>query len=428
MSVFLSMGSNEGDRRRNLGSAIKHLKALDGLTVKKISPVYETPPLLPEKAPTAWLKPFLNLVVEAEAEEMLTPHQLLESTQRIEQSLGRKSERENWAPRPLDIDLLMFDEIELKDEQLQLPHPEVTHRSFVLDPLKDIAPILKWPGLNSTLQQLARSSSQHAPLWMAIINLTPDSFSDGGEHSDPKELASQLHSLYEDGAHIFDFGAESTRPNATLLESEEERSRLEPALHVYQENFARHWDRPLVSLDTRHVKTANWAQSQGPLDFVNDVSGLEDPEWLSFLKDSDCNYILMHSQSIPADPKVTLPSDQNPTEALKVWLENKLESFAKNDIPLSRVVFDPGIGFGKTAVQSLQLMKGLREFFQFELRTLVGHSRKSFMNNFTEKSFADRDAETVGVSLKLIEQGVDILRVHNVSEHHRSFLAWNHLR
>jgi dihydropteroate synthase len=147
---------------------------------------------------------------------------------------------------------------------------------------------------------------------------------------------------------------------------------------------------------------------------------------IALARESKVNMIAMHNMGIPADRSVTIPVEANPVEELKKWLTQKIERWGHEGLDLDKIIFDPGIGFGKTASQSVQLLKNLREFHAFGLRLLVGHSRKSFMSLFTDQKPAQRDAETLGVSLKLFESGVDIIRVHDVSTHLRAFRAWNH--
>ena len=154
------------------------------------------------------------------------------------------------------------------------------------------------------------------------------------------------------------------------------------------------------------------------VDIVNDVSGLSD-EMLRVLKDTKVEYILMHSMTVPVSRDKTLPINKNPVDEIKKWLQEKINILKEHNISLDRVIFDPGIGFGKTSDQSLSLLKRIEEFYCFPLRILVGHSRKSFMKLFSSDNPMDRDFESAGVSLSLVEKGVDILRVHEADFHAR---------
>ena len=386
-------------------------------SIEKISPVYETPALLPQEAlsqwdKSCWNKPFLNLVVQVEASE--DPLSLLSHLKAIEKKLGRKN-RQRWSPRTIDLDILLCENQKFSSPELEVPHPEMKQRAFVMDPLKDILP--------SFIPQ-ARKHKNHAPLWMAIINLTPDSFSDGGLFTE-KELFSKTLLHYEKiGVAILDFGAESTRPNARGLSSEEEWMRLKPFLERFFDLCGKKPLRPLVSVDTRHVKTAEMSLKMG-VDIINDVSGLKNTDMLSLLRDSKAAYVLTHSLDVPVNPKNTLVGD--PMPLLQRWLDEKLEIFDKNNISFDRIFFDPGIGFGKSSLQSLRILKNLKFFESCPVRLLVGHSRKSFMEGFSPQEAKSRDIETLGISMNLIHQGVDVLRVHHPTIHIRAFRGWSHV-
>ena len=128
---------------------------------------------------------------------------------------------------------------------------------------------------------------------------------------------------------------------------------------------------------------------------------------------------------VPADPNEILSGD--PIETLQIWLECHLNQFVKNNIDLRRIYFDPGIGFGKNSLQSLTLLKSIDAFFGFPVKILVGHSRKSFMKNFADKTAGQRDYETLGVSMSLIQKGVDVLRIHNPEIHIKAHRGWSHV-
>lgn len=408
MKVFLGIGSNLEPRKKNITKALKELSSICSL--EKISPVYETAALIPEKAPSSWNKPFLNLAAQVEFSGK--PLTLLNHLKAIEKKLGRK-EAEKWAPRSIDLDILLYGDKQISLPDLQVPHPEMEKRAFVLDPLKDILP---------SFIPKARRHKNHAPLWMAIVNLTPDSFSDGGVFSDEKIFSTTMLHYESLGVAIIDLGAESTRPGALSLTSEEEQNRLTPFLKQLYQLYRGKTLKPLVSIDTRHVKTAETGLKLGA-DILNDVSGLKDPEMLSLLKNSKTAYVLTHSLDVPVNPKNTLKEE--PIETLQNWLEEKLEILDKNHITWDRVFFDPGVGFGKDAFQSLKILKNLNTFQNCPVRILIGHSRKSFMKDFSPQEAKLRDPETLGISFGLIQKGGDVLRVHNPEIHIRAFRGWN---
>ena len=227
------------------------------------------------------------------------------------------------------------------------------------------------------------------------------------------------------GVSMIDLGAESTRPGATHISAEEEWIRLKPFLKKLQELYGTQNLKPLISVDTRHAKTAEACLKTG-IDILNDVSGLKNQDMLSLLKNSQVSYILTHSLDVPVNPKNILKG--NPLKALCHWLEEKLEILEKHHISKDRIFFDPGIGFGKNALQSLTILKSLSTFYSYPIRLLIGHSRKSFMNNFSSQEAEERDSETLGVSMNLIQQGVDVLRVHNPEIHIKAFRGWSHVK
>lgn len=414
-SVFLGLGSNLGDRRQHLERAVRALEEILPAKPLRVSPVYESPAMLPENAEPAWNRPFLNSVVEGECS--LEPAELLARLKAIESSLGRHA-RERWAPRPIDIDILLWDGVTVKSDALTIPHPSWRDRAFVLDPLKDLDP-------RPDLLALARAHPQHAPLWMAILNVTPDSFSDGGALSSTERLEARLSEI-EARVNILDVGAESTRPGAKLLEWREEWARLEPVLDRLRARYRGRALAPHVSVDTRHAEIASRALGLG-VTIVNDVSGLADAAMLDVLAGGDCDYVLMHSLSIPASGAVTMPRAGSTMENLRAWFAAKLAILEGRGIARSRVIIDPGIGFGKTSVQSLEIMRDLEALAPFGCRILVGHSRKSFIKDFSAVPADERDLESIGLSLSLVRKGVDILRVHDPIPHVRAFQAWNHL-
>jgi dihydropteroate synthase len=185
--------------------------------------------------------------------------------------------------------------------------------------------------------------------------------------------------------------------------------------------------RPRFSIDTYHPATARRALALG-VDMINDVGGLTSPAMLELAADSSQDWVAMHNLGVPADKAATLAVDQDPTSTVERWLEKRLEAWQRAGLESSRIVFDPGIGFGKNALQSLRLLRNLRRFHRYGLRLLVGHSRKSFMHHVAAAERRDRDLFTIGASLQLCTQGVDILRVHDVAAHVAAYRGWSHLQ
>ena len=183
--------------------------------------------------------------------------------------------------------------------------------------------------------------------------------------------------------------------------------------------------RPRFSLDTYHPATARRALALG-VDVINDVGGLTAPEMLELAATSNRDWIAMHNLGLPADRARTLPVDRDPVIEVGRWLEQRLDEWQRAGLDLGRILFDPGIGFGKNPLQSLRLLRGIERFERYGLRILVGHSRKSFMHGLAGDG-ADRDLFTIGASLKLCARSVEILRVHDVAAHAAAYRGWSHL-
>ena len=424
MTVFLGMGSNLGDRRAALRRALEAVGRA-GVAIGRVSPIVESPALLPLGAPPDWNRPFLNLVVEATAD--CAPETLLARLKRVEAELGR-GPHERWSPRPIDIDILLWDDLELASESLTIPHPGLLERNFVLTPLAALQADLKIPGGDGkTVLEHSRALGRSIPLWMGIVNLTPDSFSDGGELLEWAGVDARVDALCAAGAHILDFGAESTRPGARALDPGEELARLLPVLERVAAKYADEPLRPLISVDTRHAEVARRALALGA-DIVNDVSGLTTPEMIELAATREAQWVAMHHVSIPADPARTLPADGDAYHEVAAWLEAQIERWTRAGLDLANIVFDPGIGFGKNPLQSLQLLRDAHRFTHYPLRCLFGHSRKSFMHGFASSNRSERDLATVGASLSLCARGIDILRVHNVAAHSAAYRGWAHVQ
>jgi 2-amino-4-hydroxy-6-hydroxymethyldihydropteridine diphosphokinase/dihydropteroate synthase len=421
MAIFLGLGSNVGDRRAELGAAIAALER-NGVAIVRVSPIVESPALLPRGAPPEWNLPFLNLVLECRPD--VGREELLKRIKTIERERGRAVGGDRWAPRPIDIDILIWNDECRSDPALTVPHASIAARNFVLAPLLALEPSLVIPdGAGKTVLQHVRALPNHIPLWMGIVNLTPDSFSDGGELASWSSIEARLDRMWQAGAHIIDLGAESTRPGATSLTAAEEIERLAPVLERVVEKFRSQRLRPLISVDTYHAETARRALDDG-VDIINDVGGLTAPAMLELAATQGADWVAMHNVTLPADPCHTLPPDADVGVAVERWLEDRLAAWSRAGLSLDRILFDPGIGFGKNPLQSLALLRDIRRFHKYGLRCLVGHSRKSFMQSMGSRDTHERDLATVGASLQLCRQGVDVLRVHDVELHAAAYRGW----
>lgn len=241
---------------------------------------------------------------------------------------------------------------------------------------------------------------------VAILNFTPDSFSDGGRYSSVSAALAQIEQFIADGADIIDIGAESTRPGATPLSAEEEAQRLAPLFAELVVQGAQ------FSLDTRHAENAKRALDMG-FQWINDVSGFSDDAMIDAVRPYGCHVVMMHSLTVPADKHVTLPAETDVINMLLGWSQKQVARLEKKGIRRFRIIMDPGVGFGKTAAQSGQIIERIMDLKNAGLPLLVGHSRKSFLGE------GDRDRATLAVSRQLIGKDVAYLRVHDVAAHRR---------
>lgn len=430
--IILGLGSNLNDRLNNLRCALHAIQAIPGLTVQQVSPVYLSDALLPDNAPADWNMPYLNLALRCEAN--CSPQELLQHIKQIEKKIGREPQLMHWGPRVIDIDILVWDDQIIKNEMLSIPRDSLLERPFQLWPLADVAPNWIYPlagpmqgkiaaeiaeGLGSRFSGKAPLHTRQiyqridTPSLMGVINVTPDSFSDGGQFFNVDHAVQQALSLVYSGAEIIDIGAESTAPNAKPIGVETEWSRLSEVLRAIQAEKDRFLIPPKISVDTRNPSIAAKALSMG-VDWINDVTGLESPAMQAIASQSHVDCVVMHHLTIPPSSSHVIPRNQDPVKFIYEWGEKRLAELEKMGIARERLIFDPGIGFGKTPEQSLQLIKQIDVFKQLGVRVLVGPSRKSFLSLFTALGFAERDVETLAVSLYLTKQKVDYLRVHNV--------------
>jgi len=251
---------------------------------------------------------------------------------------------------------------------------------------------------------LSRLLAKRRTVVMGVVNVTPDSFSDGGRFLDPQAATVQARRLAAEGADILDIGAESTRPygGAVRVSAEEERARLQPVL---PEAVALGCP---VSVDTMKASIAAWAIDLGAA-IVNDVWGLQrDPDMARVVGERGVPVIIMHNRDA-ADPAIDIVADA------MSFFERSLEIAARAGIVRERIVLDPGIGFGKTPQQSMTCIARLAAFAGFGLPLLVGASRKRFIHTITPSDPMERLGGSIAAHLLAVENGAAIVRVHDVA-------------
>jgi len=257
---------------------------------------------------------------------------------------------------------------------------------------------------NLLTQLLTKARPQARPLIMGVLNVTPDSFSDGGQFLQPPAAIEQARRLAAEGADIIDIGAESTRPYGGVrpVSLEEERERLGPILPAVATTGIP------VSIDTRKAKVAAWALEAGAA-IVNDVWGLQrDADMARVVAEHCAPIVIMHNRET-ADPNIDIIAE------VDEFFSRSLEIAWKAGIARDQIVLDPGIGFGKTPEQSMACIAKLEKFRSFDLPLLVGASRKRFINSITPSEPTERLGGSLAAHLIAAENGASIIRTHDVA-------------
>ncbi|KAJ0094422.1 hypothetical protein Patl1_16664 [Pistacia atlantica] len=447
--VVIALGSNVGDRLHNFNEALLLMKK-SGINITRHGCLYETEPVYVTDQPR-----FLNSAVRGVTK--LGPHELLGILKKIEKDMGR-TVGIRYGPRPIDLDILFYGRFRIHSEILTVPHERIWERPFVLAPLLDLMgsavesdTVVCWHsfsgqpnGLFEMWEKLGGESligkegmKRVLPLgdrlwdWsektsvMGILNLTPDSFSDGGKFQSVDAAISQVHLMISEGADMIDIGAQSTRPNAARISAEEELERLIPVLEAIQK--MPEMERKLISVDTFYSKVASEAVSKGA-HIVNDVSaGSLDPDMYRVVAALKVPYIAMHMR---ADPS-TMQNEENlkyddVCKQVASELYSRVKDAELSGIPAWRIIIDPGIGFSKKTKHNLDILLGLstirKEIASKSLAVshapmLIGPSRKRFLGEICNRpSAAERDPATVASISTGVLEGANIVRVHNVRD------------
>jgi dihydropteroate synthase len=245
------------------------------------------------------------------------------------------------------------------------------------------------------------------PLIMGVVNVTPDSFSDGGRYLLADAAIAQARLLVEEGADIVDIGGESTRPGAAPVSAQEELSRLLPVLEALQEG-------PVpISVDTWKPQVMRDVLVHGA-SMINDVNALAAPGALEAVRQSGCAVCLMHKKGDPGTMQVN-PVYADVTAEVREFLAQRLATVEAAGIARERIVVDPGFGFGKTLTHNLQLLRALSSIQGLGVPVLVGLSRKSLLGRITGRGVEQRQAASVAAALLAVERGAAIVRVHDVA-------------
>lgn len=253
------------------------------------------------------------------------------------------------------------------------------------------------------------------PKIMAILNVTPDSFSDGGKNFVMSQIKETVNSMVEFGVDIIDIGAESTRPGAEAISSKEEILRLDNVM-PYVKDAVSGTDIK-ISLDSRHYATLNHFIEF--IDLINDVECGNDARILELVRDYKKQYCFYFSTSVPVDRTKFLPSNTDLVKFFEGWIRQKTSLFTSRGISKGQLIFDPGICFGLSPKQSFEIIKAIDQIDVGGIKVLFGYSRKSFLSASGEQFSSKRDPETHAVTSYLVHKKVDYIRVHNFQETQR---------
>ncbi|MDO5675158.1 MAG: dihydropteroate synthase [bacterium] len=245
---------------------------------------------------------------------------------------------------------------------------------------------------------------------MGILNVTPDSFSDGGRYSSEERLQAGIEKLLHDGADIVDVGGESTRPGSEAVSEEEELRRVLPAIVAIRKTSS-----IAISVDTTKAEVARQALAAGA-DIINDISGLEaDTDMAAAVRKASAQVVIMHMQGRPRTMQEA-PHYDDVVAEVNAYLAARIASLEALGIERKDMIVDPGLGFGKTVEHNLSLLRNLSSLRRHGCPVLIGHSRKSFLGAIVQvREPEERDTATALLSGFCARQGMDILRVHNVA-------------
>ncbi|KAJ3674329.1 hypothetical protein LUZ60_004945 [Juncus effusus] len=451
--IVIALGSNVGDRMENFNKALQLMRNY-GIKITRHSCLYETVPAYVTDQPL-----FLNSAIRGLTN--LGPHDLLKILKKIETELGRTKNGIRYGPRPIDLDILFYGNSKIETETLIIPHERIFERSFVLAPLVDLLGLSKENETVASWHSFAQNEKGLFGIWdklggeslitnkegvkrvfpiknqlldlsnktlvMGILNLTPDSFSDGGKFTDLPSQISQFNNLISQGADIIDIGAQSTRPNAQKLTVEQELERLIPFLDKITKI-------PLpndliLSIDTFYADVAREAIKRG-VNMVNDVSGGKmDTKMLKTVRDLNVPYVIMHMRGNPSTMQNCKNVEyQDLIKEIADELHERISDAESEEIPLWRIILDPGIGFSKNSEQNLELISNISalkeeigelSFGASRSPVLIGVSRKKFLGEILgkeerERDVRERDIGSVAAICGGVLGGARIIRVHNV--------------
>jgi dihydropteroate synthase len=259
------------------------------------------------------------------------------------------------------------------------------------------------------LQLNKHSYDLNRPLVMGILNITPDSFSDGGQYLDFDQALKRAETMIEEGADIIDIGGESTRPGSDPVSADEELKRIMPIIKALKK-----YSNIVISVDTYKPRVMEQVIDMG-VAMINDVFALQQPGAIEVIKKSNVGICLMHMQGTPKTMQLN-PTYQDVVNEVKLFLEERANSLIAEGIQTERIILDPGFGFGKTFEHNISLLQNLESFQPLKFPLLVGLSRKSFIRKILSGDHDDHLSGSISAAILSIAKGAKIVRVHDVKE------------
>jgi dihydropteroate synthase len=258
------------------------------------------------------------------------------------------------------------------------------------------------------------------PLIMGIVNVTPDSFSDGGRFFDASTAIAHAHRLIEEGADLIDIGGESTRPDASEVSLDDELARVLPVVDALSEAPV------ALSIDTSKAEVMRAALSRGA-SVINDVRSLSEPGALDVVTQSDCGVVIMHMQGTPQTMQID-PRYVDVTAEVSAFLRDRCKQIESAGIARDRIALDPGFGFGKTHAHNFELLAHLGEVAALGRPLVIGISRKGMLKHATGRSVGERTMASAAAALIALERGARIVRVHDVAATRDALAVWQTTR
>jgi len=262
------------------------------------------------------------------------------------------------------------------------------------------------------------------PLVMGILNVTPDSFSDGGLYLRKEDAIRHAEQMVQDGVDIIDVGGESSRPGAKAISVDEELSRVIPIIQHLKQRF------PVrLSIDTVKSEVARAAVDAG-VTLINDISGGTDIRMAEIVKRPDVEIVLMHMRGTPVTMQIQPIYPRGVVEEVKEYLLSRVRAFGEAGVGKEKIWVDPGIGFGKTVNHNLDLLRRISEFQSVTDRVVVGTSQKSFLAHILggpQVPYEERVSATIASNLWALNRGANVFRVHDVGDFKRALKVWEAL-